>query len=92
MSTMSPELALVDPDLRAYAVAVLPRVRPYAFLELSTVSIDQVPEAPPTLRASTVGAYLLVAIARTVVFDAAVFASVAACVLVASLFGVIDSP
>ena len=83
---MSPELALVDPDLRAVAIEVLPRVRPYAFLELRTIAIDEVPAAAPTLRASAVGAYLLVAIARTVAFDAVVFASIAACVLVANLF------
>ena len=84
MSTMSPELALVDPDLRAYAVAGLPRVQPYAFLELRSVPIDKRPAAP-TVRASAVFAYLLLAIARTAAFDAVVFASVVACVLVANL-------
>jgi len=85
MSTMSPELALVDPDLRAHAVAGLPRVHPYAFLELRSLP-ELRAESPPAFRASAVLAYLLVAIARTVAFDAVVFASVAACVLLANLF------
>ena len=83
MSTLSPELALVDPELRAHAVAGLPRVRAYAFLELRDLPVD----VPPGFSASAAFAYLLVAIARTVAFDAVVFASVVACVLLANLFG-----
>ncbi len=86
MSTMSPELALVDPDLRALAIAVLPPVRPFAFLELQPLPIDAPSTAAPSVRVSAVLTYLLVAIVRTCAFDAVVFASVAACVLFANLF------
>jgi hypothetical protein len=86
MTTMSPELALVDPELRAYAVARLPPVRPFSFLELRLLSIDEAPPAAPSFRASAAFAYLLLAIVRTFVFDALVFASVVACVLLANLF------
>jgi hypothetical protein len=85
MSTMSPELALVDPELRAYAVAVLPPVRAFSFLELR--DLPAVEEAQPSFRASAALAYLLLAVARTVAFDVVVFASVVACVLLANLFG-----
>jgi hypothetical protein len=75
MSTMSPELAL-------------PRVRPYAFLERSPHALlEQPAAAEPGFRASAALAYLLVAVARTVAFDAVVFASVAVCVLLANVFG-----
>ena len=84
MTTMSPELALVDPELRAHAVAGLPPVRAFAFLELRLLSIDEA--AAPSFRASAAVAYLLLAIVRTCVFDALVFASVVACVLLANLF------
>ena len=86
MSTLSPELALVDPQLRAHAVSVLPPIRPFAFLELPPFPIDEPQTAAPSVRVSAVLAYLLVAIARTFVFDAFVFASVAVCVLLANLF------
>lgn len=86
MSALSPELALVDPDLRAYAVAVLPPIRPFAFLELPPFPIDESPMATPSVRASAVLAYLVVAIVRTFAFDAVVFASVVACVLLANVF------
>jgi hypothetical protein len=87
MSTMSPELALVDPELRAHAVAGLPHVRPYAFLELRPCPIDEPSPAAPAFRMSAALAYLLLAIVRTCAFDAVVFASVVACVLLANLFG-----
>jgi hypothetical protein len=85
MSTMSPELALVDPELRAHAVAGLPRVRAYAFLERRPATVADVPAPAPAFSASAALAYLLLAIARTAAFDAVVFASVFACVLLASL-------
>jgi hypothetical protein len=86
MSTLSPELALVDPELRAYAVAVLPPVRAFSFLELRDLpAADE--EARPSFRASAALVYLLLAVARTVAFDVVVFASVVACVLLANLFG-----
>jgi len=86
MSTMSPELALVDPELRALAVAVLPRVRPFEFLELRPLPPEPV-AAGPAFRLSAVVAYLAVAIVRTFAFDAVVFVIVAVCVLLAALFG-----
>lgn len=86
MSTLSPELALVDPELRAYAVAVLPTIRPFAFLELPPFPIDEPPASAASFRVSAALAYLLVAIVRTFAFDAVVFLSVAACVLLANLF------
>jgi hypothetical protein len=88
MSTMSPELALVDPELRAYAIELLPTVRPYAFLELRTLVVDipVVPAPARTSYASAALAYLAVAIMRTLAFDAVVFVSIAVCVLLANLF------
>jgi hypothetical protein len=87
MSTMSPELALVDPDLRADAVARLPPIYVNAFLEFAELPV--VPVATPGVRTrgfrpSAALMYLALAIARTVVFDAIVFISVFALVLIAS--------
>jgi hypothetical protein len=87
MSGISPELALVDPDLRAYALAALPSVRPFAFLELRPVSIPEPRAVAPAFHVSAALAYLALAIWRTVAFDAVVFAGVAAVVLIASVFG-----
>jgi hypothetical protein len=72
VSLVSPELALVDPILRADALAALPRVEPFAFLALR----DTPPPAkavvakphPPLLVAA--GAYLVSSLARVVVMDA----------------------
>jgi hypothetical protein len=86
MSTMSPELALVDPDLRAEAVASLPPIYVNAFLEFTPAPpVLQVRRRPAPSRASAALAYLVLALARTVVFEAAVFAAIAVVVLVASL-------
>jgi hypothetical protein len=85
MSTLSPELALVDPELRARALAELPRMDAYAFLELPPLLLDEPAKAGLRVRPTAALAYLLVAIARTAVFDAVVFASVFACVLFVSL-------
>ena len=86
MSTMSPELALVDPDLRADAVARLPPIYVNAFLEFvpapSVVAVARRPVAP---KLSAALAYLVLALARTFVFEAAVFAVVALVVLLTSL-------
>jgi hypothetical protein len=95
MSTMSPELALVDPELRADAIARLPAVYANAFLEFPP---DPAPVptwafapgrvvAPSRSRASAALAYLVLALMRTLVFEVAVFAAVFAAVLVASLLG-----
>ena len=98
---MSPELALVDPELRADAVARLPPIYVNAFLEfppltelaplavpavaVPTRTIDVPIMHRPTSRASAALAYLALAVARTFLFEAAVFAAVFALVLVASL-------
>jgi hypothetical protein len=86
MSTMSPELALVDPELRADAVARLPPIYVNAFLEFapapSALAVARRPVAP---KLSAVLAYLVLALARTFVFEAAVFAVVALVVLLPSL-------
>jgi hypothetical protein len=82
MSTLSPELALVDPDLRADAVARLPPIYANAFLDLPPL----LPlERRPAPRASAALTYLALAIVRTFVFEAGVFAAVAVVVLLASL-------
>jgi len=83
MSTMSPELALVDPELRAEAVARLPPIYVNAFLDVRARPIEQ----RPSFSLSAVLAYLLLAVVRTVVFEVAVFIGVFAVVLLASLIG-----
>jgi hypothetical protein len=88
MSTMSPELALVDPELRAHAVASLPPIYVNAFLEVRPSPIA--PSRPAARRQSVSPsaalAYLLVAIVRTLVFEVVVFAAVFAVVLLANVF------
>jgi hypothetical protein len=88
MSTMSPELALVDPELRADAIARLPPIYVNAFLEFpaSPVVVPAAPVGGLGFRPSAALAYLLLSLARTFVFEVLVFASVALLVLVASLF------
>lgn len=81
MTTMSPELVLVDPELRADAVARLPPIYVNSFLESRALPVERV----ATIRPSAALAYLALAIVRTCVFDAVVFASVATCVLLASM-------
>jgi hypothetical protein len=81
MSTMSPELALVDPELRADAVARLPPIYVNAFLEMRARPVER----RPSFRPSAALIYLAVAIVRTCVFDFVLFASVATCVLLANL-------
>jgi hypothetical protein len=89
MPTVSPELALVDPALRSAAIAGLPDVRPFAFLEHATAPVAAlaVParDAIPS-RAFAAGAYLLIAVARMCAVNAAIFAGIAALVFVINLF------
>jgi len=89
MSTMSPELALVDPELRADAVARLPPIYANAFLDFPALPVEPrpAPRAAAAPRASAALAYLALALARTFVFEAAVFAAVAVVVLLISLVG-----
>lgn len=87
MSTMSPELALIDPELRADAVASLPPIYVNAFLEVRPRVLPQPSERrASSTRTSAALAYLLVAVVRTLVFEAVVFAAVFAVVLLANLF------
>jgi hypothetical protein len=82
-SAVSPELALVDPELRARAVGDLPHVEPFDFLRLRDLPVEPPREARPALAAL---AYVAVALLRTCAFDAVVFAAVTCIVLVLSLF------
>jgi hypothetical protein len=82
---MSPELALVDPELRADAVARLPPIYVNAFLEVRSRPVEVLVVSAPQFRPSAALAYLALSIARTVVFDVIVFASVAVLVLLASV-------
>jgi hypothetical protein len=84
-AVVSPELALVDPELREHALAVLPRVEPFEFLHLRDIPLQE--HARKARRLAAALAYLLVAIVRTCAFDACVFASVTAVVLLLSLLG-----
>lgn len=85
MSTMSPELALVDPELRADAVARLPPIYVNSFLEFPPFQVSPPAVRTPGFRPSAALTYLVLSIARTLAFDAVVFAAVAAVVLLASL-------
>jgi hypothetical protein len=72
VSEISPELALVDPDLRADAVAALDPVEPYDFLRFpepppAPVRVGK-RRHPPVLLAATV--YLTAALIKTVLLDA----------------------
>jgi hypothetical protein len=75
-NVVSPELALVDPDLRADALALLPRVEPFDFLRLR--DLPSPAAARPFVAAL---AYVAVAVLRTCAFNAFVFASVVGLVL-----------
>jgi hypothetical protein len=82
-AVVSPELALVDSELRMHALAALPPVEPFAFLELRDLPLPV--QARKTRRLGAALAYLVVAIVRTSMFDACVFASVALVVLLLNL-------
>lgn len=95
---VSPELALVDAALRDEALALLPDVQPFAFLELRDLPLPEgdwpewlfarrapaVRRQTPTL-AVAAAAYLTQAVIRTVVFNLVVFAAVAALVFLVNL-------
>jgi hypothetical protein len=77
VSSVSPELALVDPELRAELLAALPPIEPYSFLQIRDVpSPAPVPIAtkrarrrrPPLVLAAA--AYFVSSAARVVVMDA----------------------
>lgn len=72
MSLLSPELVLVDPLLRADALADLPALEPFAFLRFAPRDEPAEPAAatarrPPLAVAAVV--YLIAAAARTLVID-----------------------
>jgi hypothetical protein len=65
---VSPELALVDPDLRRLAVARLPRLEPFDFLRLREPALAA-PAGwrPPLLLAGAI--YAVAALGRVLVMD-----------------------
>jgi hypothetical protein len=72
MTLLSPELALVDPILRADAIADLPPLEPDAFLHFTrrepiAAAPERSPRRPPLAVAAIV--YLIAATARTLVID-----------------------
>jgi hypothetical protein len=97
---VSPELALVDAELREKALALLPELRPFQYLEqlrepaslppewfyVEPVFEDRAPGPRPKL-AVAASAYLAAAILRTVAFNLLVFGCVALLVLVLNLAG-----
>jgi hypothetical protein len=95
---VSPELALVDAELRSEALALLPEVQPFDFLErlprtepveLEWFTVgpsveDRAGErSPPFLVA--LAAYVAGAVFRTVAFNVAVFVCITLLVLVLNL-------
>jgi hypothetical protein len=96
---VSPELALVDPATRARALEALPALEPFDFLRrdeprrhpalddfgfLGDYDDEETFKRAPNLVVAA-AAYAAGAIARTVAFEAAVFAAVALVVLVLNL-------
>ncbi len=84
MSTVSPELALVDPDLRATAIAGLPAVQPYAFLDFP--ALPPVVVVPRVSRVRAAAVYTGISLVRTLAVNAAVLVGIAVVVLVINLF------
>jgi hypothetical protein len=87
VSLVSPELALVDPILRADALAALPQVRPFAFLDLRDPPAPR-PAAkahPPVLVAAA--AYFVSSLARVALMDALFVLGLAAAVAGLQLAG-----
>jgi hypothetical protein len=98
---VSPELALVDDELRRDAIALLPELQPFEFLERlrdAAPPDEGVPEwlvvastpaeprrRPPGLAVAAV-LYLATAILRTCLFNVAVFLGVALLVFVVNVF------
>ena len=85
---VSPELALVDAELRDEALALLPALRPFAFLD-RPLDAPFHPEwhyrEPRPGLAVAAAAYAAGAILRTLAFNLVVFAAVALVVLVVNL-------
>jgi hypothetical protein len=81
-STVSPELALVDPILRTDALAVLPPVEPFDFLRFPADPVAP-PRKPPLVVAATV--YALSSAARVAVMDGLFVLALAATVLAVNI-------
>ncbi len=82
---LSPELALVDPELRLQAVAVLPELAPFDFLRFKVASPADLIEPETLQRRSPLPvaavAYFVAALVRVLVFDGMFFLAVAAAVV-----------
>ena len=96
LPALSPELALVDPELREQAIALLPALEAFDFLRFpprpagaDVVHLDEYRAAPAASReprrAVAALAYFAVALARVCVFNVLVFVSVALIVLLVNL-------
>ena len=96
LPALSPELALVDPELREQALALLPALEAFDFLLFpprsagaDVLPLDEYRAATPApreaRRAVAALAYLVVAVARVCVFNVLVFATVALIVLLVNL-------
>jgi hypothetical protein len=81
-STISPELALVDPILRTDALAALPHVEPFDFLRFRAEPVA--PERTPPL-AVAAAAYAVSSAARVAVMDGLFVLLLAAIVLAANV-------
>ena len=101
-AVVSPELALVDPELRVWALGQLPRLEPYDFLRLDDAprrhpDLDRFDfladygepdtfERPPP-RLLAAAAYAATALARALIIDAVFVLGVAAAVAATQIFG-----
>ena len=81
-AVVSPELALVDPDLRMQALKTLPVLVPYEFLHYQGPPPGPPRRSPLPLAASI---YLVAALARTLAVDVAFVLAVGAVVLCLNL-------
>jgi hypothetical protein len=81
-STVSPELALVDPILRTDALAALPHVEPFDFLRFAPDPVAP-PRQPPLVVAAA--AYAVSSAARVAVMDGLFVLGLAVAVLVVNV-------
>ena len=81
-STISPELALVDPILRTDALAALPHVEPFDFLRFPASPVARA-RKPPLVVAAVV--YTVTSAARVAVMDGLFVLALAGAVLAANV-------
>ena len=81
-STVSPELALVDPILRTDALAALPHVEPFEFLRFADDPVAPARKPPLAVAAAV---YTVSAAARVVVMDGLFVLALAGAVLAANV-------